>query len=232
MAQQAILAANARRREDAADGAGFLRRRIGRKPKSLREALAANEERLAGLFDMWDVDGDGELDTNEFKRALQLLGLKVTQEQYDRFVAECDTDKSGTLNMQEFNHVIAKEKEAKREAARNKAVADEEAEDRRSLPVRLFCSAWGVVNSLSVQTFLYLLIVLIFQLITQSVRLREEVYLDLSFHESILDNKFDTQLNKFSDIRREADIWEYAHAIFSALLSCPCFHPLLSPRRP
>ena len=44
--------------------------------------------------------------------------------------------------------------------------------------------------------------------------------------------KFDTQLNKFSDIRREADIWEYAHAIFSALLSCPCFHPLLSPRRP
>ena len=45
------------------------------------------------------------------------------------------------------------------------------------------------------------------------VRLREEVYLDQSFHESFLDNKFDSQLNTFKDIRREADLYEWGSQV-------------------
>ena len=58
MAQQAILAAQRRRHDDAAQAQGFLRLRRRKKPKNLNEALAAEEARLLDLFHMWDEDGD------------------------------------------------------------------------------------------------------------------------------------------------------------------------------
>lgn len=47
----------------------------------LRDALAANAVRVIDLFREWDQDGDGVVDREEFRRALELTGFSAPKEQ-------------------------------------------------------------------------------------------------------------------------------------------------------
>ena len=211
MAQQAILAAAERRRTETADAHGFLRRRHHKgKRRTMAEALALEEQRLFELFEMWDEDGDGEISMTEFRRAIKLLGHKVGKDDFDAFCARCDSNNSGTLDLDEIRQMLEEERKQKAELA---ASADLQANQVRPPVERLVCSAWAVINSTACQSLLYACVVIVFQLLTYSLRMREEIYLDQSFEESILDNKYDSQLNRFEDIRREADIYTWGNRV-------------------
>ena len=72
MAQQLILAAAKRRQKlDMAESSGFLqnrrRKKLDAKQGALRQALAEQKERLSQLFDLWDEDGNGEIDEKEVR---------------------------------------------------------------------------------------------------------------------------------------------------------------------
>ena len=97
MAQQMILAAQKRRTAlDQAESSGFLARRrrkkLDAKQGALRQALSEQSERLAQLFDLWDEDGNGEIDEKEFRRALRMLGLKPNPQDFTTFLSEIDED--------------------------------------------------------------------------------------------------------------------------------------------
>lgn len=53
------------------------------------------------LWPLWDADGNGELDEEEFKSVVQDIG--ASPEDADTFFAQIDTDGSGTISMQEFH---------------------------------------------------------------------------------------------------------------------------------
>ena len=88
MAYQAIVAARERRRSVAAEAGGFMRQnRKGKKNKKhdLRTALAVESERLDSLFPIWDADGDGQITKTEFRRAIKLMGVRVTDADLQAF---------------------------------------------------------------------------------------------------------------------------------------------------
>ena len=92
MAHQAILAAQERRRQTAAEAGGFMRKTKRRQgEQNLRQALAAESGRLAELFAIWDADGDGSINRKEFSRALKMMGLRVSKEDFHAFLMRTST---------------------------------------------------------------------------------------------------------------------------------------------
>ena len=70
MAQQAFLAAQARRYATEGEGADLQREATavnltGKTGDELMRALHKNKDRLKKLFDVWDADGDGHLTLKE-----------------------------------------------------------------------------------------------------------------------------------------------------------------------
>ena len=62
----------------------------------------AAEDEAVYLFAEFDVDGSGELDSKELKRALQSLGFEPKKAQIRQMILDVDEDGSGTLDLQEF----------------------------------------------------------------------------------------------------------------------------------
>ena len=54
------------------------------------------------LFHKWDEDGSGELDFNEFKRAIDELGWIVPHHELENVFNEIDEDDSGTVSFAEL----------------------------------------------------------------------------------------------------------------------------------
>ncbi|KAK3279123.1 hypothetical protein CYMTET_12980 [Cymbomonas tetramitiformis] len=52
------------------------------------------------MWPVWDSDGSGELDENEFKAIVQSIGASLKDAEH--FFAQIDTDTSGTISMDEF----------------------------------------------------------------------------------------------------------------------------------
>ena len=143
MAQQAILAAADRRRGAAAEAAGFIQNGRRRKPKKtddLREVLYPYQERLYGLFDLWDEDGDGTIDPSEFKRALRMIGVKPTPGAFKRFCDMCDTDHSGNIDLQELQQVLD-DYDPPEEAAAEARMAG------KPLPIRAALKLYWLINT-------------------------------------------------------------------------------------
>jgi len=57
-------------------------------------------------FKIFDDDDSGELDENEFKNALRMLGYDLTPVEFRKFWSEVDKDGGGTLDLEEFRDAI------------------------------------------------------------------------------------------------------------------------------
>ena len=206
MAHQAILAAAERRRQAAAEASGFLRKKktspFAKQKHDLRTALALQVDRLDELFPIWDVDGDGTISKTEFTRALRLLGVSTTAAQVDAFCSLCDEDGSGDLDLNEIKQLLAATDMPKPDPPPPKP-----------LYVRALTLTLDFLNTTAVQSVLYFAVVIIFQLLVDTLRDRTEVLLDERFHDTFLRNRFDHHLNNFEMIRRQADVYEWGNQV-------------------
>jgi len=63
-------------------------------------------EQIAQRFRMWDIDNSGALDRNELTEALAELGKRPTAETMDEFMKTFDLDGNGTIELDEFEHMV------------------------------------------------------------------------------------------------------------------------------
>jgi len=70
--------------------------------QTVRTRVLTKEEMrdFDGLWKQWDTDGNGVLDTSEFKRALR--SLKIDAEHADAIYEEIDTNNNGHIEKDEF----------------------------------------------------------------------------------------------------------------------------------
>ena len=62
-------------------------------------SLASGPEEI---FNLMDIEGDGELTKEEFANFFRILNLNLSTEKQDRLFALCDVDCSGTISREEF----------------------------------------------------------------------------------------------------------------------------------
>ena len=107
---------------------------------------------------------------------------------------------------------VAKAARDEKKAAKEKA--HEEAKSDASSPLRrAFARGIDVVNSTSLQTVLYLVFVIVFQVLIGSVRMTEEYYFDKHLMDRIVENTFDSSHNTLETVRRPADIYEWGNNV-------------------
>uniref|UniRef100_A0A7S2BTN0 Polycystin cation channel PKD1/PKD2 domain-containing protein n=1 Tax=Haptolina brevifila TaxID=156173 RepID=A0A7S2BTN0_9EUKA len=70
-----------------------------------------------------------------------------------------------------------------------------------------------ILNHMAFQTILYMAFVGVFQLLTSTMRIREEFYLDKHVMDRIIENHFDSSHNTFESIRRTADVYEWGNNV-------------------
>lgn len=71
-----------------------------------RATLQGKEEALRTAFIEIDKDGSGHLDSEELAECLQLCGFRITKHQVIALTRILDTDKSGTVDIQEFLNAL------------------------------------------------------------------------------------------------------------------------------
>ena len=72
----------------------------------LRDALIANSARVIDLFQEWDTNHDGQVSTDEFLRALPLIGLDVSAAAGRKLFASFDADNTGTIELDELQQAL------------------------------------------------------------------------------------------------------------------------------
>lgn len=63
------------------------------------------EEQLVGYrlaFKRYDTDGSGELSLDEIKKAIESIGMEISNVEVERLFSEVDTDKSNSIDFAEF----------------------------------------------------------------------------------------------------------------------------------
>ena len=217
MAQQAILRAHKHRREakNAAASLGDCNSRPGSPSiispakdedrqhlDDLRRALKSRSADLYRLFGIWDADSNGSLDASEFKRAIQMLGLRARANDFDAICALCDRNSDGLIDLEEAStrlspaaprqlvsshlpllifppltcsplsrlscHPSSRQLTALIEST--EASHEQTPSPPRNPLVRMLKGVYWFINLLSTQSVLYLAVVLIFQLLTDSLR--------------------------------------------------------------
>ena len=63
--------------------------------------------RVRDAFFLFDGDGNGHVDYEELRLALNALGFDVNFEQSNLILQHYDTDNNGTLELDEFDHLVA-----------------------------------------------------------------------------------------------------------------------------
>ena len=63
---------------------------------------------MKGVFNMFDVDGSGEIDVSELKQVMQNLGMNPTDAEVQMMMQEADEDQSGEIDFVEFAHLMGK----------------------------------------------------------------------------------------------------------------------------
>ena len=80
-------------------------------------------------------------------------------------------------------------------------------------PKRLLSQMLDVLNSLTLQTCLYLAFVFIFQQLANTLRIKQEYYMDKHVMDRFIENHFDLSHNTFETVRRIADIYEWGNNV-------------------
>ena len=121
------------------------------------------------------------------------------------------------------------------EMARRASIAAAEAKRNNPKPesknkcIRYLTRAGMVLNSNWVQTPLYLLFVILFQSLSQTMRHADEFLVDKHVMDRLIENHFDSSHNTFNDVRRVGDIWEWGNnVLWPGLFSDagPCHEPV------
>jgi len=66
------------------------------------------------------------------------------------------------------------------------------------------------------QTLQYLVFLFVFQSLTGTIRMRAEFYFDKYLTDTFIENTFDSAHNRFEDVRRVSDIWEWTSNVLVA----------------
>ena len=91
--------------------------------EQIAAALRKNSARVLDLFRDWDVDGDGEVSLQEFRRAMPALGLVVPQADIDSLFKSWDKDGGGALNLRELQKILRAPPSSSKDAGANKDIA-------------------------------------------------------------------------------------------------------------
>ena len=205
-AYQAILAAH--RRQEAKKATGAVKKIVS---EDLLESLVKERPRLNQLFNIWDEDGDGTLSEQEFRRALKMLNIRYKPEDFDAIVKVCSPEEDGVathaISMADLNKLLAKAKsEHVKPGTTPLTIA--------KFPRRALSLFSWFLNTMAVQTTLYLLFVLMFQNLSETLRLPAEYLLDKQFVDTFLEGKFDpNNQDRFVDIRRQHELWEWGNTV-------------------
>jgi len=65
-----------------------------------------DDAKIKEMFDLFDADGGGSIDTEELAAAFVSLGISDTREEIDKLVTQIDSDGSGEIEYQEFVEVM------------------------------------------------------------------------------------------------------------------------------
>ena len=61
---------------------------------------------VKSCFDRFDVQKKGCLDREDFMQGCAHLGKELTEEECDRWIEEADVDGNGTIDFEEFEHLV------------------------------------------------------------------------------------------------------------------------------
>ena len=75
-------------------------------------AMQAMVKSVGSTFDMFDQDGDKNIDREEFGELLAHLGAPVPDEELDEVISRFDTDNDGRIDVKEFVKVITDQEKA------------------------------------------------------------------------------------------------------------------------
>ncbi|KAB0794605.1 hypothetical protein PPYR_09952 [Photinus pyralis] len=73
-----------------------------------REEEKINKKELKDAFKCYDKDGNGHIRASDFREILRNLDGSQTEEELDDLIAEFDSDRSGTIDLEEFLNAMAK----------------------------------------------------------------------------------------------------------------------------
>ena len=68
--------------------------------------MEIDDAKIKEMFDLFDADGGGSIDTEELAKAFVSLGISDTREEVDKLVAQIDSDGSGEIEYAEFVEVM------------------------------------------------------------------------------------------------------------------------------
>ena len=175
------------------------------------EALLADKDRLAALFEVWDENGDGELSRTEFRRAVKLLGVKASKADVDQFLSLHDLNANEHFSLGELMGVVNRLSET----------PPTQPPPKRSVLRKAFWPlekglkiSYKLASTTTTQTILYVgFVSTTFFFLTGTLRVKEEYFLDKSMNDMFFSNVFDRDLNRFPQIRRAADIYEWGNQV-------------------
>ncbi|XP_015697179.1 probable calcium-binding protein CML8 isoform X1 [Oryza brachyantha] len=108
-----------------AGGGGYRRDREGRK----KRLTAQKKKEIKEAFDLFDIDGSGTIDPKELHTAMRALGFEMTPEQINQMIREVDKDGSGTIDFDEFVHMMTDkmgERDAREELSKAFRIIDKD----------------------------------------------------------------------------------------------------------
>ena len=82
--------------------------------KSLMEAFFLNNDdsTVAEIFALFDRNGNGTLEFHELQTVYsQVTGRNFPESEMNKFIAEADTNKNGTIELNEFIELMKKNRE-------------------------------------------------------------------------------------------------------------------------
>ena len=75
----------------------------------MEEVFSAEQlTRIKSHFTLYDINKDGSISGDELPLLMESLGLETSQRQIKSFMKSVDTDKSGSISLEEFVNMVAK----------------------------------------------------------------------------------------------------------------------------
>lgn len=120
-------------------------------PTQIRRALAAHSVRVMDLFREWDENCDGVLSSDEFLRAMPLLGIHAGKTEIDELFHSMDSDGDGIVTFKEFHRLLRKENDEVIAESLNDPYGKTSTDWRPKSPVVLVADVSGLRENIKVE---------------------------------------------------------------------------------
>lgn len=67
---------------------------------------APSETEIKEVFDQFDADGSGAIDSSEIRKVCEALGVEVSQAEIDALIKEADDNGDGKIQFDEFKRAV------------------------------------------------------------------------------------------------------------------------------